>query len=129
MRQVSLSPSEWQVMERLWDRSPQSLTELAKALGADVGWSKSTVITLVGRLEQKGAVTYTVEGRTRQYVPAVDRQAAAMEETASLLRRVYRGSVGMLLHTLADSRALTDQDLRELEAILDQAKKERESHD
>ena len=116
-------------MERLWDRSPQSLTELAKALGADVGWSKSTVITLVGRLEQKGAVTYTVEGRTRQYVPAVDRQAAAMEETASLLRRVYRGSVGMLLHTLADSRALTDQDLRELEAILDQAKKERESHD
>lgn len=124
MKQISLSPAEWQVMEQLWDQSPQTLTALVKALGAETGWSKSTVITLVGRLEQKGAVRYTVEGRARQYVPAVDRRAAAMEETTSLLRRVYRGSVGMMLHTLADSRALTADDIRELEAILEQAKKE-----
>ena len=76
---------------------------------------------MIGRLEAKGAVTYTEAGRTRRYVPAVPRNQAALEETESLLRRVYRGSVGMLVNTLADGRGLTDQDIEELSAVLDYA--------
>ena len=120
---VTLSAGEWRIMERLWERNPQTL--LVRALGPETGWSKSTVVTMVGRLEAKGAVTYAEGGRARQYAPAIRREQAALEETESLLHRVYRGSIGMMVNTLADGRGLTDQDIEELSAVLEKARRER----
>lgn len=122
---VTLSAGEWRIMERLWERNPQTLMELVRALGPETGWSKSTVVTMVGRLEAKGAVTYAEGGRARQYAPAIRREQAALEETESLLHRVYRGSIGMMVNTLADGRGLTDQDIEELSAVLEKARRER----
>lgn len=122
---VSLSAGEWRIMERLWEKHPRTLMELVRELGPDTGWSKSTIVTMVGRLEAKGAVTYTEGGRARQYLPAVPRERAALEETESLLRRVYRGSVGMMVNTLADGRGLTEEDIEELSAVLEKARGER----
>ena len=74
-RSITLSAGEWRIMERLWGRSPRTLTELVRELGPETGWSKSTIVTMVGRLEAKGALTYTEGGRARQYAPAVPRAA------------------------------------------------------
>ena len=126
MRQsIALSAGEWRIMERLWERNPKTVMELVRELGPDTGWSKSTSVTMVGRLEAKGAVASTEGGRARQYVPAVPRDQAALEETESLLHRVYRGSVGMMVNTLADGRGLTDQDIEELSAVLEKARRDR----
>lgn len=122
---ISLSAGEWRVMEVLWESSPRTLTELVRVLSPAAGWSKSTIVTMVSRLEAKGAVSYTEGARARQYVPAVGREQAALEETESLLRRIYRGSVGMMVNTLADGRGLSDQDIEELSAILEKARRER----
>lgn len=124
-RSVALSAGEWRIMERLWKKSPQTLTELVRELGPETGWSKSTIVTMVSRLEAKGAVTYSEGGRARQYAPAVPREQTALEETESLLRRIYRGSVGMMVNTLADGRGLTDEDIEELSAVLEKARRER----
>ena len=124
-RSVSLSAGEWRIMEQLWEKNPRTLTELVRELSPGTGWSKSTIVTRVGRLEAKGAVTYTEGGRARQYAPAVPRERAALEETESLLRRVYRGSVGMMVNTLADGRGLSDQDIEELSAVLEKARRDR----
>ena len=56
---ITLSNSEWQVMEKLWDHAPQTVMELVHVLAPDTGWSKSTIVTMVGRLESKGAICYT----------------------------------------------------------------------
>ena len=124
-RSVSLSAGEWRIMEQLWEKHPRTLTELVRELSPGTGWSKSTIVTMVGRLEAKGAVTYTEGGRARQYIPAVPREQAALEETESLLRRVYRGSVGMMVNTLADGRGLSDEDIEELSAVLEKARRDR----
>ena len=119
---ISLSAGEWQIMECLWEQCPRTLMEIVHTLSPTTGWSKSTIVTMVSRLEAKGAVTYAEGGRARQYAPAVPREQAALEETESLLRRVYRGSVGMMVNTLADSRGLSQTDIEELSAILERAK-------
>ena len=122
---VSLSAGEWRIMECLWEQSPRTLTEMVRALGPATGWSKSTIVTMVGRLEVKGAVAYTEGGRARQYAPTIPREQAALQETESLLHRVYRGSVSMMVNTLADGRGLSQEDIAELTAILERAKEER----
>jgi len=121
-KQISLSAGEWQIMERLWEKQPMTLMELVRALAPETGWSKSTIVTMVTRLEAKGAVTYAEGGRARLYSPTITREAAALRETESLLKRVYRGSVGMLVSTLAQGGDLTEDDIAELAAILEKAK-------
>ena len=116
--QVNLSDSEWKLMNRLWDESPRTIMELTAALHQETGWSKNTVITMLSRLEAKGAVRYEEGGR---YFPAVAREDAALAETESFLSKVYGGSLGLMVSSLVDSRSLTEADIAELTAILERA--------
>ena len=112
--QVNLSDSEWKLMNRLWEQSPRTLKE-------DTGWSKNTVITMLARLEAKGAVRHEEGGRAKRYFPAVDREDAAAAETESFLSRVYGGSLGLMMSAMVESRQLTEADIAELSAILERA--------
>lgn len=128
---VSLSPAEWEVMESLWEKHPRTLMELVRELAPETGWSKSTIVTMIGRLENKGALQYTEGGRARLYSPTISREQAAIQETETLLHRLYRGSVAMMVNTIADGRGLSSEDIEELSAILQRAKEERkeDQHD
>ena len=118
---LNLSDSEWKLMNRLWSDAPMTITELTAAMRDETGWSKNTVITMLSRLETKGAVRYEEGGRAKRYFPAVAREDAALAETESFLSKVYGGSLGLMVSSLVDSRSLTEADIAELTAILERA--------
>lgn len=118
---INLSDSEWKLMNRLWSQSPSTIMELTAAMRADTGWSKNTVITMLSRLEAKGAVRHEAGARAKRYFPAVSRQDAARAETESFLGKVYGGSLGLMMSAMVESRQLTEDDIAELSAILEQA--------
>ena len=118
---MNLSDSEWKLMNRLWDHAPMTIMELTAALKGETGWSKNTVITMLSRLEAKGAVRHEEGGRAKQYFPAVAREDAALAETESFLSKVYGGSLGLMMSAMVESRALTEADIAELSAILEKA--------
>ena len=119
MKQISLSDNEWKLMGRLWERSPRTIMELTADLREETGWSKNTIITMLSRLEAKGAVRHEEGARAKAYYPAVDRETAARAETESFQGKVYGGSLGLLVSAMVESRALTEEDLAELSAILE----------
>ena len=119
MKQISLSDNEWKLMGRLWERSPRTITELTADLREETGWSKNTIITMLSRLEAKGAVTHHEEGRAKEYAPLLPRQQAEETATRHFLDKVYGGSLGLLVSAMVGSRALTEEDLAELSAILE----------
>lgn len=119
-KQAVLSASEWKIMELLWQR-PYTLMELVAELGQTIGWSKSTVATMLRRMEEKGIISYTEQGRTKMFSPALSREDVAARETESLLRRAYHGSVGLLVSAMAQRNDLTKEDIAELYAILQEA--------
>ena len=98
-----------------------TVMELVAALGDRLGWAKSTTITTLRRMEAKGLVLCTVEGRTKHYAPAVQRDQAVRGETRSFLDKVYRGSVGLMVSALAEDRALSRAEIDELYEILRKA--------
>ena len=112
---------EWNVLSCLWERAPMTAMELAAALEEKVGWAKSTTLTTLRRMEEKGLVTARTVGRARHYTPAVERQTAVRRETRSFLDKVYRGSVGLMVNTLVQSGRISKQELDELYQILEQA--------
>ena len=121
MDNINLTNSEWYVLDCLWETSPMTVMELVAALGERLGWAKRTTITTLRRMEDKGLVLCTVEGRTKHYAPAVQRDQAARRETRSFLDKVYRGSVGLMVSALAEDRALSRAEIDELYEILRKA--------
>ena len=124
MDHINLTNSEWYVLDCLWERSPQTVMELVAALHDRLGWAKSTTITTLRRMEDKGLVLCTVEGRTKHYAPAVQRENAVRGETRSFLDKVYRGSVGLMVSALAEDKALSRAEIDELYEILRKAEEE-----
>ena len=118
-----LNQSEWHVMECLWEK-PHTLMELVAALGASVGWSKSTVATVIRRMEEKGIVDYEERGRTKTFYPALIREAVTTRETRNLLQRAYHGSIGLLVSAMAQADGLTKADIDEIYAILKKAEED-----
>ena len=121
MEEQVLTNSEWYVMDCLWQRSPMTVMELVAALGDKVGWAKSTTITTLRRMEEKGLVTVEVRDRAKHYTPSLERDKAARQETRSFLDKVYRGSVGLMVSAMADEKALSRAEIEELYDILRKA--------
>jgi len=118
---MTLSDGEWKLMHLLWEESPRTVSQLVKAMENDTGWSKATIFIMLGRLEEKGAVTVREGGRSKEYFPAMEKSVAAAGETRHFLDKVYSGSVGMMLSSMAGQKALSQADIDELYAILRQA--------
>lgn len=115
-----LTPGEWRVMECLWT-GPKTLMELVRALKDSAGWAKSTVTTMVRRMEEKGLIGYEAAGRAKVFRPLLAREDAAAAETDSLLERAFHGSVGLLVSSLVERSSLSQADIEELYSILDRA--------
>jgi len=119
--EVKLTASEWNVLSCLWERSPQTVMELVGELKARVGWAKSTTLTTVRRMEEKGLLRWEQAGKAKTYFPAVEREQAVTAETRSFLDRVYQGSVGLMMSAMARRQELTAEEIVQLRAILDKA--------
>ena len=124
MGHISLTASEWKLMEKLWDKAPQTIAQLTGALEEETGWGKHTVISFLNRMEKKGAVKYEEVGRAKAYSPAYPREEAGREEAERFLDRVFGGSLGLMVSSLAQGEGISDEDLRQLEDILRRAKGE-----
>ena len=119
MKNISLTEAEWAVMECLWEKAPRTGRETVNCLKEKMDWSRSTILTLLGRLEDKGAVRADAEGSIKEFYPAITREEVAVQETESLLERAYKGSLSMLVSSLTKRQKLSKQDVDELYAILD----------
>jgi BlaI family penicillinase repressor len=122
-KQTVLSASEWQVMECLWQK-PYTLMELVASLSQSAGWSKSTVATMVRRMEEKGIISHIEQGRAKVFSPTISREDVAAREASNLLRRAYNGSIGMLVNAMAQSNTLTKADIDELYEVLRKAEED-----
>ena len=117
-----LQQSDRYIMEKLWEESPRTITQLYHELKEEQGWSKSTVNTLLTRMVEKEIIYYEEGGRARQYYPAIKREDAAVAETENLLQRVYKGSVGMMMNTMIKESAFSQEEIEELYEILRKGK-------
>ena len=124
---AELSNGEWALMKVLWESSPRTITQLTAALKDSTGWDKHTVIPTLSRLEAKGAVAYRHNGRAKEYYPLLRQSDASRTETKRFLEKVYNGSLGVMVHAMVDSHALSQEDIQELSAILEKAKEREES--
>lgn len=119
-RNIDLTEAEWTLMEQLWGAPGQTGRALTDALHAKTSWARSTTLTLLRRLTEKGAVRTEVRDGMHVYFPAVSREDAAARQTRDLLGRVYHGSLSLLVSAMTREEILSKAEIDELYAILDE---------
>ena len=115
---INLTTAEWNVMECLWEQSPLTGRQMTDLMENRMGWNRSTTLTLLRRLEEKGAVRSDSKGAKKIFCPGIAREDAAHQETESFLERVYGGSVSMMVSAMTKKQALSKKEIDELYAML-----------
>lgn len=116
---ISFTQAEWAVMECLWQESPLTGREVTQRMEQQCGWSRSTTLTLLSRLESKGAVESRAEEKgPKVFSPLLGREDAALQETQDFLSRVYHGSLSLMVSALTRKQALSRQEQDELCELL-----------
>jgi len=125
MNEIKLSDGEWKIIKLLWQSSPKTITQITASLLEDTGWSKHTIITMLGRMEKKGSVRYEEGIKAKQYYPVVKEELLSYSETQSFLKKVYQGSLGMMVNTMLNKSDISQEEIDELYDILQKAERDR----
>ena len=94
-------------------------------MGGRIGWSRSTTLTMLKRMTEKGLLSCRDNGQMKEYSALIEREDAVKKETESFLQRVYHGSISMLVSSFVERKRLSPEELAELRQILDRAEEER----
>ena len=117
-----LPDAELEVMKALWQAGePLTRPELEARL-AQHHWASTTLLALLARLEAKGYVAREKQGRGYLYRAALSRRDYLPVGSRSALARLFEGSAKNLVAAMAESDALTDRDIAELEEYLAELK-------
>ena len=109
---------ELEIMLAVWEledgaTAPKIQERLDRPLTA------SALHTCLKRLEKKGYLSCEKEGKGNRYHPLVSRSEYQREEGASVLAKLYQGSLSRFAAALYDGGALSQADVAELRAYLD----------
>lgn len=121
MKDINLTPTEWNLMECLWDHSPRTGREAVEYMKEHMGWSRSTTLTMLRRMSDKGFIACDKQGEVLRYSALLRREEAAVHETRSFINRVYKGSVSMLVNAVTDKQELSREEIDQLYEILRKA--------
>ena len=113
-----ISEAEHAVMEALWEQGTLTAAEVCEQVCKTRDWSLATVKTLLSRLVQKRAIETRPDGRRYLYTPLIERSDYVGGESKRLVDRLFGGRAASLVAHLAESEALTEEDLGEIEALL-----------
>lgn len=116
-----LTNAEWYLMECLWEQSPRTSREIIDYMLQSQNWNRSTTLTVLRRMVEKGQVICDEAGTVRCYSPAISREEAQEQENSTFLNRVYKGSVSMMVSAMTRRQELTSQEIAELYEILRRA--------
>lgn len=110
-------------MDYVWANGPVTAEACRAALASVWPMKESTMRTVLRRLEGKGYVTHTVDGRTYSYRAVDAPVAVATRAVRQLIDRFCGGSAEALVLGLVDDQVLAPSDLERIQRRIAQARR------
>ncbi|MCI9121415.1 MAG: BlaI/MecI/CopY family transcriptional regulator [Oscillibacter sp.] len=121
-----LSDAELEIMKIIWPetRKPIRFAWILEELSArGKAWQPNTLITLLGRLTNKGFLSVTKVGRKNEYTPLISEADYQSAQTQTFLHKVYRGDAKGLVMALIQRDLLSAGDYEDLRRFWEQEEK------
>ncbi|WP_105170616.1 BlaI/MecI/CopY family transcriptional regulator [Pseudoalteromonas sp. T1lg24] len=120
---MDISNSEFEVLQALWRVHPADAQTVVDELNKEKDWHEKTVKTLLGRMVKKGAINFEKNGRSYIYSPVLEIEAYQVQESESLIERLFNGRIAPLVTGFAKNKNLSKQDIDELKHLIDKWEK------
>ena len=118
-----LPESELELMMIIW-QAGRAMTrpEIEAGLGEGRKLGATTILSFLSRLQEKGFLKVERRGKSNVYEPLIKEQEYLKQESGEIFKRLYRGSIRSFVASLYEGDNLSDKDLAELQAVLDEKK-------
>jgi predicted transcriptional regulator len=116
----AVAKSELEVARVVWRLGRATVRQVLDQLPPDRGVDFKTVQTYLRRLEAKGYLRCRRLGRANVYAPRARPDRVVREVINDLVQRLFGGDSLPLVQQLIQDRGLTDAEIAELRALLDQ---------
>ena len=124
-----LSELEHLIMEVVWQKSSCTAEDVRTTLAERHPMKESTVRTMLKRLEEKGYVRHSVEGRTNVYSGIEAPQSVAAKAVRQIIDRFCGGSIEQLLVGMVANDVVDERELERLAQRIARRKANQEKSD
>jgi len=122
------SEAEMAVLAALLEKGRATAAEIHAACEETHGWTHSTVVTFLRRLEAKGLVAHKKPRAQRAFVFQPTHRVATLRRRAvhDMVDRLFAGNLLPLVSSLLEDGKLKEREIRDLHKMIDDHLKEKE---
>jgi BlaI family transcriptional regulator, penicillinase repressor len=97
LNSMLLTRQELQIMRVVWERSEATVRDVCEVISRKKKTAYTTILTLMGILEAKGALTHVRSGRAYVYRPILSRDQATSNQVNDVIERFFDGDADRLV--------------------------------
>ncbi len=116
---IILTRQELQIMKVVWDQGATTVKEVCDAISQKKATAYTTILTLMGILEEKGALIHSRSGRAYVYKPLLSRQQATRNQVHDVLTRFFDGSPEKLIANVLENEVKAPEQLGHVRDLLE----------
>lgn len=116
---------ELEILKVIWQRGEATVREVYRDLAAQRKIAYTTVLTMMGILEQKGHLKKTAGERAYIYSPTKPQQQVVRSMVREFVHRVFNGSARPLLVHLLEDPHTDPNELTEMEKLFKERRKKK----
>lgn len=109
---------ELALLQFLTEAPGSTVGEAAEAFGRPRDLARSTVLTMMERLRQKGYLTRRLSRGTYRYSPSSAADGVVRARIRQFVAQTLQGSVTPFVSYLSEEAAVSDEELAELQALV-----------
>jgi len=123
VRKYRLGDLQLKIMKVLWESGPSGAGEVQEALGG-AQLAYTTVATMLRKMEQRGLVRHSVDGRRFVYKPNVRPETVTQSMAGDILDRLFEGDLADMVSHLLTTREVSRDELARLEQLITRLKRQ-----
>lgn len=116
-----LSEAEFKIMQVLWrHNTPMTSNQLLDEMGTERNWKLASLMTVLARMAEKGAVYCDRSTRTNYYTALVTEEEYKLTEGETFLEKLFHKSAKDFISAMYQGKKMSAEDIRELREYLDE---------
>lgn len=119
-KQHGLGELELEILKSVWREPGSTVQELTDRLAGERSLARTTVLTVVQRLHAKGFLQRKKVNGVFRFSPTEERGTVISRLIGQFVEKVLDGSAAPFLAYLADAKGLTEEQMEQLRAIVDE---------
>lgn len=127
MDKPPLGEQQLEVLRLITDRAPVTAREVVEHFAASRGLARTTVLSVIDRLQEKGYVTRRRRGGVFHYSPRVPKEEVLQRLVRDFVEKTLGGSVSPFVAYLARTRQISPEELGQLQELVEQIRAEQEA--